>query len=203
MAEREDATTRRTAIFRALTGNTHADVGSGKDTAGMLRTVYGTTRRGEFTVDTREAAKRLGVSQRTVQRWLKGTHAPSTDHLKQLQTRSRQAVTTKRGRARAIRRATTGINAQAREKGANIRVAGNQGPAGGDLGYARDRITARNLSPQEYEALLNAYAEGGDTAALEHMQSVWSQKYVDGWAFNSVQDMRLGEFDARQDPRAT
>lgn len=201
MVDEENTSTRRTALFRALTGNTNANVGGG-DVAGMLRTVYGTTRRGEFRVDTREAAQRLGVSQRTVQRWLKSTHAPAPDHFKALQTKSRQAVTTKRGRARAIRRATTGINAEARQKGASVRIAGNQGPAGGDASYARDRVTARNLSPEEYEDLLNAYAEGGDAAALEYMQSVWNEKYVDGWAFNSVHDMRLGEFDARQDPRA-
>lgn len=197
MAQPDDSR-QRTALFRALTGNTNANVGGG-DVAGMLRTVYGTTRRGEFRVDTREAAKRLGVSQRTVQRWLKSTHNPSTEHLKTLQTKSRQAVTTKRGRARAIRRATTGINAEARQKGANVTVAGNQGPG---APYARDRVTARNLSPEEYEDLLNAYAEGGDNAALEYLQSVWSEKYVDGWAFTSVDDMRLGEYDYRHDPRA-
>lgn len=208
MVDQENTPTRRTALFRALTGNTHADVGSGKDTAGMLRTVYGTTRRGEFTVDTREAAQRLGVSQRTVQRWLKSTHAPRPDHLKDLQTRSRQAVTTKRGRARAIRRATTGINARARQKGASIRIAGYQGPYGGSKAgqgqkdttdTARQRVTTRNLNPEEYEELLNAYQEGGDTAAAQYLESVWSTKYIDGWTFHTIDDLRLAEYNSNLD----
>jgi hypothetical protein len=191
-------------MFRALTGNSHADVG-GKDVAGMLRTVYGTTRRGEFAVDTREAAQHLGVSQRTVQRWLKNTHAPKPDHLKDIQTRSRQAVTTKRGRARAIKRATTGINAVARAKGASIKITGDQGPHGGGISGLRDtptaryRSTSRNLNPVEYQQLLDAYAEGGDPAAQEFLQTIWSVKYVDGWTFNSIQSMNLGEYDPRLD----
>lgn len=201
----ENTTKRRTELFRALTGNTHADVGSGKNVAGMLRTVYGTTRRGKLTVDTREAAKRLGVTQRTVQRWLKNTHAPKADHLKDLQTRSRQAVTTKRGRARAIRRATTGINAEARKKGANIMIAGNQGPAARvDPDYGRDRVTSRNLTAVEYEELLNSYAEGGDTAALAYLEGVWDAKYLVGgdWNFNTIDSVRLTEYDFKQhDPR--
>ncbi len=189
----------RQALFTALTGNAGAQVsGTSSDVRGMLSTVYGTVRNGQPAVDTREAAKRLGVSQRTVQRWIKGENAPAPERLKTIQKKSRQAATTKRGRARAVKRATT--SSKFVTEGVRVRVAGDQGPAG----YSRDRSAAQKLSPEEYQELLEAFAEGGEAGALEFLQSVMSEKYVDNWQFNRVNDFRIDGLAAidREDPRA-
>lgn len=195
---REEAV-QRGAMFSALTGTTGASVtGNSNDVRGMLTAVYGTTRRGKDAIDTREAAKRLGVSQRTVQRWITGQNKPSTDHLKKLQTRSRQSATTKRGRARALKRATASKRIQT--DAVRVRVGGTQGPQG----YQRDRNSAQKLSPEEYQGLLDAYATGGDNGALNFLQSVYGEKYVDNWKFDQISDFRidgLSDID-RVDPRA-
>lgn len=194
---REEAV-QRNAMFSAMTGTKGANVAGGGDVRAMLNAVYGATRRGKDVIDTREAARRLGVSQRTVQRWLAGKNKPSSDHLKSLQTKSRQASTTKRGRERAVKRAVA--NKKIKADGVRVRVAGTQGP----LGYERDRNSAQKLSPDEYQGLLNAYASGGDDGALNYLQSVYDAKYVDNWRFSGVSDFRIdGLTDVdRDDPRA-
>lgn len=195
----EDAAQRQ-ALFEALTGNAGANVtGTSNDVAGMLRTVYGTTRHGQATVDTREAARRLGVSQRTVQRWIKNENQPSPDHLKALRTRSRQASTTKRGRARALKRALA--SAPRPQAGVRVEVAGFQGPKD----YGRDRLSRQKLNPEEYQELLDAYAAGGDQGALTYLQGIYDEKYVDNWQFGSISSFRvdgLGSSTLRDDPRA-
>lgn len=195
---REEAV-QRGAMFSAITGTKGAAVtGTSADVRGMLTAVYGTTRHGKDVIDTREAAKRLGVSQRTVQRWLAGQNKPAEDHLKKLQTKSRQSATTKRGRARAVKRAIAAKKIQA--EGVRVRVGGTQGPQG----YQRDRNSAQKLSPEEYQGLLDAYAAGGDDGALNYLQAVYGEKYVDNWKFDQVSDFRidgLSDVD-RVDPRA-
>ncbi|MCS5524752.1 helix-turn-helix domain-containing protein [Curtobacterium flaccumfaciens pv. oortii] len=196
----KDELNQRRSLFEAFTGNRGAAVG-GESTSvrSMLGTLYGTTRNGQAAIDTREAARRLGVSQRTVQRWIKNDHAPSASHLKDLQKRSRQAATTKRGRARALRRARRQQGPQ--KQGVKVSVNGTQGPKD----YPREgRNSSQKLTPEEYENLLNAYAEGGDTAAMEYLTAVYSEQYVDNWQFNKVADFRisgLSDLD-RDDPRA-
>lgn len=190
----------RQVIFEALTGTKNSAAGGQPGSVrGMLEGLYGTTRNGKPTVDTREAARRLNVSQRTVQRWLKNDHTPSTDHLKTIQKRSRQAVTTKRGRARALRRAAS--TQPSPTEGAKVNVRGTQGPRG----YAREgRNATQKLSPEEHQGLLNAYAEGGDDGALNYLSGIYSEKYVDDWQFNSVTDFRMSGLSStdRDDPRA-
>lgn len=193
-----DSLRQRREMFQALTGTQGAAVGDPNDVAGMLRTVYGTVRRGQPAVDTREAARRLGVSQRTVQRWLRKENTPSENHLKGLRQRSRQAATTKRGRARALRRAVTSSSFQ--QQGVRVEVSGMQGP----VDYTRERRSQQKLTPEEYGELLQAYAEGGDAGALAFLQGVYSEKYVDNWEFGDVASFRLGGLTAldRDDPRA-
>lgn len=190
----------RQVMFEAMTGTRNAAAG-GKESShrGMLQGLYGTTRNGKPAVDTREAAKRLNVSQRTVQRWLKNDRIPSPEHLKEVQKKNRQAVTTKRGRARSIRRAAT--TRPSPKEGVKVTVKGTQGPKG----YARDnRNATQKLTPEEHQGLLTAYADGGDDAALNYLAGIYSAKYVDDWQFNSVTDFRMSELSStdRDDPRA-
>lgn len=190
----------RQVMFEAITGTKNsAAAGQSGSVRGMLQGLYGTTRNGQPAVDTREAARRLKVSQRTVQRWLKNDNTPTTDHLKSIEKKSRQAVTTKRGRARAIRRAAA--TQPSTKEGIKVTVHGSQGPRG----YIRDnRNATQKLTSQEHEGLLNAYAVGGDEAALNYLTGIYSGNYVDDWQFNQVTDFRMNGLSStdRDDPRA-
>lgn len=200
MADVEDhLLNQRKAVFEALTGRRGSQVtGAANDIRGMLSTVYGVVKDGEIHVDTKKAARYMKVSQRTIQRWLKAQNAPSKDHLKTLQKRSRQAATTKRGRARAVRQAAQ--VAQATKKGVRVEVSGMQGPRD----YPRDRGSRLELDPEEYQAMLDAYAEGGDAGALGFLAGVYDQKYVADWEFNAVNGFRVSGLSPaeRADPRA-
>src|SRR5664279_1619399 len=90
-------TTLRSLLFASLTGR-EGDV-SGQptgDVPAMLTAAYGPGPRGG--VHTRAAAADLGVSQRTVQRWVAGEghqrNRPAPEHLRTLARKARQAATT-------------------------------------------------------------------------------------------------------------
>ena len=78
----------RGKLFSAITGR-DADVSGqpGGDLRGMLMAVGGASRRTQSGIDLTKAAKSLGVSRRTVERWVKteqtGTgQRPSAQHAK-------------------------------------------------------------------------------------------------------------------------
>ncbi|GAA1746736.1 hypothetical protein [Microbacterium paludicola] len=190
----EDAQTRKTKAERAiLEGLTGAAPTSRDDVAGMLQVLYGTTRtrRGDDgqlrevrAVDTREAARGFGVSQRTIQRWLKGASNPRREHKDKLVTRTRQAATTKRGRQRLANRARR--NAPGRP--IRVQIRSHQGPS--DPSYKRDRTTRADLSPEAYEELLSAYAETGEEGMREYLAGYFSSgstDYPTDWEFDDIQ----------------
>lgn len=74
--------------------------------------------------------------------------------------------------------------AQAAVKGEGVRVevSGMQGPKD----YTRDRRSGQKLSAEEYQALLEAYTTNGDNGALDFLQAVYSEKYVDKGPFGST-----------------
>ncbi len=184
-------------IFEALTGRKGASISSKEGNAkSMLIAGFGTIRKGETVVDTRKAAKSLGVSQRTVQRWIKGTNKPASTHLEKLKTRSRQAATTKRGRERAVKSSSRAQSFAA--KGAMVRIEGTQGP--GD--YKRKRSTQISLSPEQFEQLMESYAIQGDEAAVKKLENFYSSNYVDDWSIGAIDTIRIDENLGRQDPRA-
>ena len=94
----------RNTLFAVLTGR-QGDVSgkAGGDVRGMLMAVGGSSTRTKSGIDLTAAANKLGVSRRTVERWVKtaqtGTgQRPSAPHAKALAAKARQAATTKAGR---------------------------------------------------------------------------------------------------------
>lgn len=211
---REDAkrvAEQRAAMFAAFTHQEAPPANAGKGAPGvvrMLRTLYSTTRslkteggaeRMITSISTKEAARRLGVSQRTVQRWIKGDHNPSAFVMKKLTTKARQAVTTKRGRAQAVRRAIA--NQKPTANGVRVTVSGMQGPKD----YPRMRDIGQKLTPEEYEGLQHAYMEGGDRGALDFLENVLSDKYVESWNIDYLTGLGfdgVGPHGNDGDPRA-
>jgi transposase len=175
---------------------------SGKgDIVGMLLAVGGSSSRTASGIDTARAAKRLGVSPRTVQRWLhtaktgQGQH-PSGENAKKLVTKSRQAATTKRGRQAALARS----GARTRlARGATVSMDGWQGPGSSKDPYGRDRVTSFTLDPEDVEHMLNAWEDGGQEGFLSWVSNHWSEQkdYPPNWTFGGD-----GEIDVRIDPHS-
>lgn len=210
-AAAERAAKQRNAVFEAFTRQEATPTGAGEGAPGvvrMLRSLYSTTRtvkskdgveRVVTAISTTEAARRLGVHKRTVERWIKGDHKPSAKTMKKLTTKARQAVTTKRGRAQAVRRAIA--NQKPTANGVRVKVSGMQGPKD----YSRMRDIGQKLTPEEYEGLQHAYMEGGDRGALDFLENVLSDKYVENWNIDYLTGLGfdgVGPHDNDGDPRA-
>lgn len=92
----------------------------------MLSHKFTHTYRGKETIDTRKASQWLGVSQRTVQRWVKNGRMPEGTNHKRLR-RSVKRTLTKEGRKAAVKRSTK-RDASYATSGATIKIHGYQGP---------------------------------------------------------------------------
>lgn len=222
MATDDDALKQRNTLFQAISWlgseSEPSTPGTGgaeaSDVAKHLRTLYSTTRtvttpggvkKSVTKISTAEAAKALGVSQRTVQRWLKGVHNPKQTVMDTLKKKARQAVTTKRGRQQMVRRARA--NQKISGSWVKVAVSGQQGPNDAwDPHYGRDRTIQQKITPEEYENFRNAWAMGGDVAAREYLEAVLSARYVDDWKIGRITSMSVNGVDAgddRSDPRAS
>ncbi|WP_298462682.1 hypothetical protein [uncultured Cellulomonas sp.] len=162
---------------------------------GMLIAAYGASRRDSSKPDTAAAAKSLGVSQRTVQRWLadptRQHQAPRAATLHKLTTKARQAATTKRGRAQAIKQRPGGTPPAMR-----VSVTGEQGPRPGP-GYTRYRTANFDLAdPTLSQGFINAYVDRGEAGAMQWLKDNADQTYnVDRWHFDNVDDVNIrGEY---------
>ena len=179
-------------FYRRISGRREADSADGGSLRGMLQAVFGRGSRGGA-VNAKAAAQSLGVSPGTVRRWAAGTQRPSPGRLATIRQAARRVTTTKRGR----RSATTDFRAsaqgsQALRGGSKIWVSGEQGVGGYDQGYARDRRVATDISPEEIDALLRAYEEGGDRGLRDWLKEFFDDKYVAGWDFVTIDDFGIG-----------
>lgn len=179
-------------FLRRISGRREADSAEGNSMRGMLQAVFGRGPRGGA-VNARAAAQSLGVSQGTVRRWAAGTQQPSKGRLASIRAAARRITTTKRGRRGTtadFRSSTQGR--QALRTGSKIWVSGEQGVGGYDQGYGRDRRVANDISPEEIEALLRAYEDGGDEGLRKWMKEFFDDKYVAGWDFVTIDDFGIG-----------
>lgn len=180
----------RGKIFTALTGR-RADV-SGKadgDVRGMLMAVGGPSPKTKSGIDLTKAAKSLGVSRRTVERWVKtaqtgiGQH-PSPKHATALAAKARQAATTKAGR-RATLAGSTRRQAIV-SRGARVSITGLQGPRAAGRDYMRSRTTQLDLDPADAEAMMTAWEDGGEKGFMSWATGHWGSEYLDDWKFGDV-----------------
>ncbi|MFH5796780.1 hypothetical protein ACHM2U_15370, partial [Clostridium perfringens] len=89
------------AMFEGLTGQKLPDVS--RDTKSMLKFLF-PGKSDRFPIAAKLAASKLGVSQGTVQRWIRGAQNPRAVITQELTKRVRQSVTTKRGRGQLAKR---------------------------------------------------------------------------------------------------
>ena len=179
-------------FYRRISGRREADLAEGANLRGMLQAVFGRGPRGGA-VDARAAAQSLGVSPGTVRRWAAGTQKPSPSRMAAIQSAARRTTTTKRGRRAATADfRTSAQGSQALRGGSKIWVSGEQGVGGYDQGYARDRRVATDISPDEIEAMLRAYEDGGDRGLRDWLREFFDDKYVAGWDFVTIDDFGIG-----------
>lgn len=176
----------RNSIFTALTGR-GGDVTGGSITD-KLAAAFGPGKRGAA-VNAQAAAKALGVTPRTIQRWVKGEiRTPKADHVKAITKAARQAASTKAGRRAALAAAE---GDRASKRGATMRIKGEQGP----MDYERkDRWVTLDLSPEQVRAMRTAYEAGGDKGLLGWTTTELDQNYVADWNIVSLSELK---FDPR------
>src|SRR5919202_1113461 len=137
----------------------------------QIVTAYGRGRRGG--PDTAAAARDLGVSRRTVQRWLSGGTGVSPQHRQGLQRAARRAAETKTGRRRAL-------GEEPRRGGKNMKVKGFQGPTEAGVTYSRNRTVTRQLDADQVDELRLAFAEDGYDGARGWINGNM-EEYLEGW----------------------
>lgn len=182
----------RGRVFEALTGRRDVDVsGRGEDVTGQLMAIGGPSPRTRSGIDLTKAARSLGVSRRTVERWVKtaqtGTgQRPSAQHARLVAGKARQVATTQGGRREAL--ASSGAR-QAVSGGARLSMRGLQGPRAAGRDYVRSRTTQLDLDPADAQAMVDAYERGGDKGFMSWATAHWGQEYVDDWRFESLDEI--------------
>lgn len=182
----------RSAVFSGLSGRQGAEVGSSESSVrGMLIAAFGTSKRDPSRPDVKAAAKGLGVTTRTVQRWIaseqKQHQKPKATTLGKLTKRARQAVTTRRGRAAAVK-----VARQKYAAGTRVTTTGTQGIS---QDYARPRTVSFDFdTPEMSQAFFDAYEKGGEKGAMDFLNSRADEGYgVSSWYVGSLDSLTLSE----------
>jgi hypothetical protein len=194
----------RDALFGQLSGRPGADTSgtvpkevTPQNLTGMLMGAYGPSRRDPSRPDTAAAAAGLGVTQRTVQRWLSGQiQRPAPATVQSLARAARQASGTKQGRTAAIAafRARQG-QTPGKQQGMQLSFRGMMGP-GDDYWGDRPRRANWQLNAQQQEDFLGAYEQGGENAALDWLADNSQEIYgVDPWSWGEISSLDVSGYD--------
>jgi hypothetical protein len=134
----------------------------------MVRDVYGVSRRG--TPDTRAAAQQLGVSQRTVQRWLKEgmpRRSPAADALAQRHRGWRDSAAGRRARL------STRRESRLRNKGTSMLFYGKVRISADE----RRRGTTVTIDGERMGRMLDAALAGNDQLALAELEDAFGDAF--------------------------
>lgn len=182
------SSTFREEIFRIVTGRNARGAGRGDPRAEMIA-AYGPSQRDPSRPDTREAAKRLGVSQRTVQRWLKAGRV-SRGRAPDVHRAARQAMTTKRGRQRALRAAQrAGAHASPGRPNQGLRITGTQGVRSSVVDNYRERDANVGFTDADLAELQQVWAEHGEAGASAFLHQHMDQHYAQEWHMATVDEL--------------
>lgn len=189
----------RSTIFTSMTGLRGARPDAGGDLRGKLLAVGGASSKTRSGIDLTRASQRLGVTRRTVERWLKADSGesgqrqkPSARHAEAIARRARQAATTKAGRKSVM----AGRRQEIGKRGARLSINARQGPY--DRAYRRSRTVTVELDPGQLQRMVDAYENGGDrgfmTWATHHFgvnDGSGYPAYVEEWQIGSVDSIDL------------
>lgn len=188
-----DRAARRQAVFEGLTGRgDHAlDRTDPTDVEAMLMARFSYNYRGEERVNTADAAKFLGVSRRTVQKYLKQGFMPEkSPSYKKLRLSIRQQVTRKAGRLSAVEQARQRAAASLEKNGGvRLKVYGMQGPPPSSKeDLRRIRNSYHEISGDQFEQMLDAYVDGGEQGMQDWIQDTFAGEggYLPDWTISSI-----------------
>lgn len=137
---------------------------------------------------TKQAAAELGVTQRTVQRWVKSERETGARHARKAPARQ----------VAKLRKAT---QAELRRRGAKLGGVGQVGP-GFDGGYLSKRDLSKanqgtgiDLTPDQISAILDALNSGDKEAAENLLGAAVAENYLGdadtGWSFGDMDSFNL------------
>lgn len=186
----ELSSTLATKAFTLFTGRA-GDISGlpGGALLGQLRAIGGASARTISGIDLTRAAAGLGVSRRTVERWVARERTgvgqrPSPRHAAALAARSRSMATTRAGRVSAMA-GTERVASLAR--GAKLTVSAVQGPR--SVEYMRPRTVSVMLDPDQASAMADAWQGGGQRGLMRWTVGHFRQEYTDGWRFGDVDSL--------------
>lgn len=165
------------ALRAALTGRSSM---SGQSLRDKLLLIGGASKRTKTGVDHARAAKKLGVSPTTVRRWLtaEGGQRPSGANRRKIGRSAQRAGRTKAGRAAML------AAQRSQNKRKIVDIQAFQGPMRGNTEYHRVRSTQLVLDPEDVEAMLDAYENGGESGFKSWASQHWGQDYLEDWSFS-------------------
>lgn len=170
------------ATSRALVGARQAKLPAVQDVRGSLLAAF---QRKDGLIDTRQAAAKLGVSQRTVQRWAKGASRPKICHQQDIRRAVRGVmVEGRRGTRQQAQGARVAMTAVVQISGdTRVRKIGHQ--------------TGIRLSGTDMAKIQAAYVRGGDAAANKALAvAVATSRYgrdagMDSVSVRSISEVRF------------
>ncbi|MFJ9427983.1 helix-turn-helix domain-containing protein [Streptomyces sp. NPDC101249] len=132
---------------------------------------------------TKDMARAFGVTERTVQRWIKGTRTPKGEDAKKLETAAAAAQVTDKGRERRARQ-------MEREPAGTVRVRVDRAGTFGIKGSpgVRPRTIELDLKPEQAAALARATDEND-------VQAVVGDALADYFNGGPYGGFRAGDFD--------
>lgn len=167
---------------RALVGARQAKLPAVQDVRGSLLTAF---QRKDGSIDTRRAAVELGVSQRTVQRWAKGTSRPKIVHQEGIRKAVRVSMVEGR---RGARQQTQGAKV---ELTAVVQISGDTRVR--KIGHQ----AGIRLSGDDMAKIQEAYARGGDAAVNKALaRAVAKSRYgrdagMDSGSVRAISEVRF------------
>lgn len=149
----------------------------------MVSDLFGMTRRG--TPDTRAAAEQLGVSQRTVQRWLKQgmpSRSVAADQLSQRHSSWRNSTAGRRARLSSRREARLRNRGTTMVFYGRVRISADE----------RRRGTTVTIDPNRMGQILDAALANDDRLALAHLEDAFGDAF--GGSVSLVEIEQLDTF---------
>lgn len=125
-------------------------------------------------------AQRLGVSERTVQRWASGEGKPRWGNAAKLKNFVRNDPDMRRAQLAPLR------EARIRNQGSKVKATGDMGVTAAGKKYRRERTIEVELSPDAMTDIMEKWLEGKDDDALDALNEALGNEYVSGFELADV-----------------